>query len=198
MKPYLNDLADYWSGNASVNARGSCDLADPETVRNTLSIDGDLAGSDGTIDLRESLAGVQQYLGNRQDLLRVKYSAARQDFKVRDGKVIISGLRIDGRDTDWTGGGWIGLDGKLDLDLSVRLPAGYTPNLGDASFLADALRDEEGRIGLDFGLTGPTAAPAVKLKLDPEALMKSDAVQDKVEDEVKKGLGGLLDRLKGK
>ena len=80
----------------------------------------------------------------------------------------------------------------------MRLPAGYTPNLGDMTFLADALRDDQGRIGLDFGLTGPTRAPAVKLKLDPAELLNSDAVQDQVEEEVKKGLGGLLDRLKGK
>ncbi len=198
MKPYLTDFADFWTGNLSADARGACDLADPEAIRTSLTIEGDLTGSDGVIDLRESLAGVRQYLGDRQDLLRVKYSAAQKHFAVREGKVIITGLKIDGKDTDWTGGGWIGLDGTLAMDLAVRLPAGYTPDLGDMTFLADALRDDQGRIGLDFGITGPTKAPAVKLKLDPAALLQSDAVQEKVEDEVKKGLGGLLDRLKGK
>ena len=86
----------------------------------------------------------------------------------------------------------------MNLDLNVRLPAGFTPDLGDVTFLADALRDEEGRIGLDFTLTGETRKPAVKLNLDPAELLKSDAVKDEIEDEVKKGLGGLLDRLKGK
>jgi hypothetical protein len=198
MKPYLSDFADLWTGTMSADARGSCDLADPAAIRRTLTIEGDLEGSDGIIDLRQSLAGVRQYLGDRQDLLRVKYSAARQHFAVREGRVMVTGLRIDGHDTDWTGGGWFGLDGTMDADLSVRLPAGYTPELGDLSFVADALRDDQGRIGLDFGLTGRTASPAVTLKVDPGELMQSDAVQEKVEEEVKKGLGGLLDRLKGK
>jgi len=198
MRPYLADIADIWTGNLSAEARGACDLADPEAIRNSLTLEGDLHGSDGVIDLRQRLGGVSQYLGNRQDLLRVIYSAADQHFKVRDGKVFVEGLRIDGKDTDWTGGGLFSLEGRMDVDLSVRLPAGYTPDLGDLSFVAEALRDDEGRIGLDFGLTGPTKAPAVKLKVDPAELMKSDAVQDKLEEEVKKGLGGLLDRLKGK
>jgi hypothetical protein len=198
MKPYLGDFARHWQGNVSADARGSCDLADPEAVRRSLSIEGDLHASRGVIDLREPLAEVEQYLGKRQDLLRVVYSAVDQDYLVRDGKLVIRSMRIDGKDTDWSGSGTIDLDGTLDLDLSVRLPAGYTPDLGDMTFLADALRDDKGRIGLDFALTGPTVRPAVKLKLDPEELMKSDALQDKVEEEVKKGLGGLLDRLKGK
>ena len=63
------------------------------------------------------------------------------------------------------------------MNLKVRLPAGYTPDLGDLSAVADALRDRTGRIALDFSLTGETRSPAVGLNVDPAALMKSDAVK---------------------
>ncbi len=198
LAPYVPVLAEIWSGDLSAQVTGDCELADPEAILSSLTLAGDLTGSDGIIDLRQKLGDVRQYLGQRQDLLRVVYDGARQHVEVKDGKVVIEGLRIDGKDTDWTGEGTVSLDGTLDLDLHVRLPAGFTPDLGDASFVADALRDEEGRIGLDFSLTGPSTDPVVSLDLDPQQLMQSDAIQDRLQEEAKKGLGGLLDRLKGR
>jgi hypothetical protein len=192
MKPYLGDLAAVWTGSVSASARGACDLADPDAMKRSLTVVGNLAGSDGVIDLREQLAEIRPYLGDRDDLLRVRYSAARQGYEVRDAKVMVQGLHIDGHDTDWTGGGWIGLDGDLVLDLSVKLPRGFTPDLGDLSFAAEALRGDDGRIGLDLAVTGRTDRPRVTLKVDREKL------QDQLLKEAKKGLGGFLDRLKGK
>lgn len=208
LSPYLPVVAAIWTGALSATAKGACDLTDPKAILNSLRLAGDLQGDQGVIDLREQLSGVNQYLGQRQDLLQVRYNQAYQQFKIEDGKVQVQGLRIAGRDTDWQGGGWIGLDGTLNLDLNVRLPAGFTPNLGDLTFLADGLRDKDGRISLDFSLTGDARRPAVNLNLDPAALLQSDAMQQKLkgegqeqlrklQDEVKKGAGGLLDRLRG-
>lgn len=198
LKPYVPLLADVWTGELTAQAAGGCDLLDPAAILKSLTLAGEITGNQGLIDLQQPLSGVRQYLGDRTDLLRVQYAAAREHFEVRDGKVHLENLSIDGKDTDWTGQGWIGLDGKLDLNLQVRLPAGFTPQLGDLSFVADALRDKDGRIGLDFTLTGDSRSPTVGLNLDPAALMKSDAVKKEVEEGVKKGMGGLLDRLKGK
>ena len=207
LAPYLPLLAGLWTGTLSAQAAGSCSLADPQALLNSLRLAGDLQGSNGIIDLREQLKDVGPYLGQRQDLLRVQYSQVRQPFQITDGKIVADGLRIDGRDTDWRGGGWLGLDGTLNLDLNVRLPAGFTPNLGDLTFLADGLRDKDGRIVLDFSLTGDARRPAVALNLDPAALLKSDALKNKLkdegqeqlqklQDEVKKGAGSLLDRIR--
>jgi len=196
--PFAPGVEDVWRGDLGCNVAGSCDLADPEAIKNSLSLEGTMRGSNGIIDLRESLSGVAPFLGSRQDLLKVTYKGAEQHFRVEDGKVHITGLKVGGHETDWLGAGWISLAGQLNFNLNVRLPAGFTPDLGDASFVADALRDEEGRISLDLILTGETVKPAVKLDLDPTDLLKSEAVQKGLEEEVKKGLGGLLDRLKGK
>jgi hypothetical protein len=203
-------LAEIWTGTLSARAVGSCDLADPQAIRNSLDLAGDLRGSDGIIDLRQQLADVSRYLGDRQDLLRVRYSQASHRYRLQEGRISIDGLRIDGRDTDWRGEGWLGLDGTLNLDLNVRLPAGFTPDLGDMTFLAETLRDQDGRIALDFALSGDVRRPTVRLKLDPARLMQPDKLQDmlkdaldddpqqlkKLQDEIKKGTGNLLDRLR--
>ncbi len=205
LQPYVPVLAAIWTGTMSATASGSCDLSDPQAILRSLSLNGDLRGSNGVVDLREQLGGVSQYLGQRQDLLRVQYNQARQHFRIADGKVMLENLRLDGRDTDWRGGGWLGLDGAVNLDLNVRLPAGFTPDLGEFTFLADALRDKDGRIALDFSLTGEARRPAVSLKLDPASLIQSDAIKNKLKDEgkeqlqklqedLKKGAGGIIDR----
>lgn len=196
--PYIGDLAAVWTGTLDATVSGGCGLADPEVIRQSLTLVGDLSGSDGRLDLRQQLGDVAQYLGNRQDLLRVTYDAIQQHVDIRDGKVLMEGLRLDGKDTDWTGDGWIGLDGTIDMGLSVKLPAGYTPSLGSLSFLAEGLRDDDGRVTLDLKLTGQSRKPSVGLDLDPAKMLESQGLQDGLKDEVKKGLGGLLDRLGGK
>jgi hypothetical protein len=198
LAPHAPGLAAIWTGALRADLTGACDLADPEAIRNSLTLEGDVAGTDGVIDLRETLGGISRYLGSRQDLLRVVYDGLDQHLRVRDGRVELSGLRVDGTDTDWRGEGWIGLDGAIDMDLTVQLPAGFTPDLGDLSFVAEALRDDQGRIGLDLSLTGQAARPTVGLDVDPAELMKSEELRKGLEDKVKEGLGGLLDRLGGK
>lgn len=198
LEPYARGLASIWTGALRADLSGACDLADPEAIRNSLTLEGDVLGTDGMIDLRQSLGGVTRYLGDRQDLLRVVYDGVDQHLKIRDGKVFIEGLKVDGKQTDWTGDGWISLDGEIDMGLHVKLPAGFTPDLGDLSFVAEGLRDENGRIGLDLALTGPAARPAVALDIDPARMLQSEGLKKGLEEEVKKGLGGLLDRLKGK
>jgi hypothetical protein len=195
LSPYAPDLAGLWSGALRADLAGACSLADAEAIRNSLTLEGDVAGTDGSIDLRQSLGDVSQYLGSRQDLLRVVYDGIDQHLKIREGKVIIEGLRVDGKQTDWRGDGWISLDGRIEMGLNVKLPAGFTPDLGDLSFVAEALRGDDGRIALDLLLTGPSARPKVSLDIDPTELMKN---QNLLEEGVKKGLGGLLDRLGGK
>ncbi|MBD3222108.1 hypothetical protein GF314_12785 [bacterium] len=198
LSPYAPDLAAIWTGALRADLTGSCDLSDPEAIRNSLTLEGDVAGTDGRIDLRDSLGGISQYLGSRQDLLRVVYDGVDQHLKIRDGKAHIEGLRVQGKETDWTGEGWISLDGRIDMGLHVKLPAGFTPDLGDLSFVAEGLRDEDGRIGLDLRLTGPSAKPKVSLDLDPAEMLQKEGLRESLEEEVKKGLGGLLDRLGGK
>jgi len=198
LAPYAGKLAQAWTGALSATLGGSCSLMDADVIKQTLTVTGDLVGTDGQVNLTGSLGDVSRFLGDRQDLLRVGYNQIRQHLDVRDGRVHLENLAVDGHETDWTGNGWLGLDGTIDLGLSVKLPAGYTPSLGDLSFLAEGLRGDDGRVQLDLKLTGQSRKPTVGLDLDPAAMLQKKGLQEGLEDEVKKGLGGLLDRLKGK
>lgn len=196
LEPYTPFLAKLWEGQLNATGKGRCRLGDQAVIRQSLSLDGSLAATDGRIDLTSLLADIKPYLGARQDLTRVTYSRYTQGLRIDDGKVRISDLVIDGRDTDWTGGGWLGFDGTLDLTVKVKLPPNYVPNLGDLAWVADALKDPQGRIDLGFHLTGQQTRPDVALDIDTSRLKQNASEQ--VKEKVREGLGGLLDKLKRK
>jgi hypothetical protein len=196
LQPYVPQLAALWEGRLGAVGRGSCRLGDQATVMRSLDLTGNLAAVDGRIDLSSLLTSIEPYLGDRKDLMRVTYSKYSQNVRIEAGKVEVSDLVIDGPQTDWTGGGWFGLDGTLDLAVRVKLPPNYVPNLGDLAWMAEALKDEKGRVDLGFRLTGRQTSPSVALDLDTSRLRGQASEQ--VKEKVREGLGGLLDKLKRK
>ena len=194
LEPYAPALAPFWDGTASARLEGGCRLESGDVALATLDLTGVLNSSDGVYHAQELLAGVAPYLGARQDLQDVRFKRLIKKFKVRQGRLIIDSLRVDGLDTDWSGSGWVSFDGKIDMDLAVKLPPGFTPDLGDLSFLAAGLKGDDGRIELDLRITGRSARPTVALDLSGAKKASEEAIEEKL----KKGLGGLLDKLKGR
>ena len=194
LEPYAPALAPFWDGTASARLEGGCRLESGDVALATLDLTGVLNSSDGVYHAQELLAGVAPYLGARQDLQDVRFKRLVKKFKVRQGRLIIDSLRVDGLDTDWSGSGWVSFDGKIDMDLAVKLPPGFTPDLGDLSFLAAGLKGDDGRIELDLRITGRSARPTVALDLSGAKKASEEAIEEKL----KKGLGGLLDKLKGR
>jgi hypothetical protein len=82
---------------------------------------------------------------------------------VEQERYVTETLEIDGHDTDWQADGWLGFEGGIGLNVGVRLPEGFTPDLGGMSFLAETLRDPEGRVNLGLKLSGRAAAPTIGL-----------------------------------
>jgi uncharacterized protein involved in outer membrane biogenesis len=193
LQPYLPSVGAIWEGSVSASSEGSLRLADQSRqIVKSLTVDGSAVSSNGTLDLSEPLAGIAPYLGNRADLRVVRFDKFTQVFAVQDGRYLIRNLRVDGKQTDWTGEGWIGFDGKIDMQVSVKLPADFQPDLGDLTPLAEALRGEDGRIKLELHLTGPARQPKVSLDLQ----QAKQQAQQKAEEAVRKGLEGLLDKWK--
>jgi hypothetical protein len=187
--PWAPDLASRLSGDLQAEVSGTCNLRDGPTLRRTLSLVGQVGCGEGTLAAEDWLQDVAPYLGARQDLMTVGFRALNHDFRVDEGRYLIEDLHIDGHQTDWRGSGWVSLEGMMDARLRVKLPAGFTPELGRWSFLAETLRDGEGRVNLTLHLTGPSAGPRVSVDL---AGMQGGGATDAV----KKGLGGLLDKWK--
>ncbi len=163
--PWAPDLGERLVADLNAEGRGGCGLRDPEVVRATLELEGTVTAGDGVLHAGDWLQEVVPYLGERRDLVDVAFRGLGHAFRVAEGRYLVDRLEIDGLDTTWRAGGWIGLDDTIDLDLSVKLPPGFTPDLGTWTFLANTLRDEDGRVQLDLQLTGQASQPKVGLDL---------------------------------
>jgi hypothetical protein len=165
LAPWAPDIGDRLECELSATVDGGFDLRDNGTTRRTLDMSGFLTGDEGVLHAADWLEDVSKYLGRRQDLKDVRFRALRHEFRMTKGRYLVEELVIGGGDTDWRGSGWLDLDGAIALDIDVKLPPGFTPDLGNWSFLARTLRDPEGRINLPLKLTGRAARPTVGVDL---------------------------------
>ncbi len=194
LTPYTKGAAAIWEGKVGGDIGGSCGLRDQRAVLASLSLDGLAVSNDGVIHGSQYLQEIDRYLGVRKDLKEIRFRDFTHHLKVQDGRYTISDLALRGYDTDWWGDGWIGFDGGIDLRLTVKLPAGFRPEIGDFAPLLDTLRGDDGRLALTMQLTGRAIRPAVALDLSG-AKAKTQA---KVQEDVKRGVDRLLDKLKRK
>ncbi len=194
LQPWTKDLAEKLETNLDATVRGNCILGEQDVVKQTLTLTGDVSSAEGTLWARDWLGDVAPYLGQRQDLADIHFHSLSHHLRVEQGKYIVEDLVINGQDTQWQGQGYVGLDGTIDLGVLVKLPSGFTPDLGQWSFMADTLRDENGRVNLNLHLTGMAAKPKVGLKLGSlQGANKSNSGEA-----LKKGLSGLLDKWKSR
>ena len=81
-------------------------------------------------------------------------------LRIESGRVITNPIRLSGANGDWLLAGSVGFDGSLDYAVSATLPPAAVAALQAKSALAaGALADEQGRVLLDFRVTGPWRAP---------------------------------------
>lgn len=194
LEPWAPGLGQRLACNLAADVSGACDIRDGQSALATLDLTGRLDSGEGTLHAQDWLRDVEKYLGDRKDLQDIRFRALTHEFRVSDGRYLIDHLHIDGLDTDWTGNGSVGLTGDIDMGVKVKLPPGFTPNLGPLAIFAHALRDDAGRINLDLMLSGKAAKPKVNVDLTKlQATGENEAAET-----VKKGLGGLLDKLKNR
>jgi len=194
LRRWASSLGEKLETALSGNVRGNCLLGPQEVIRRTLTLTGEMNSESGVLWAREWLGDIAPYLGKRQDLMDIRFDSLSHSLRLEKGRYVVENIEIDGLETHWQGNGSLGLDGTIDLGLKVKLPRGFTPELGQWSFLADTLRDKDGRINLDLHLSGMAAKPQVGLNLGT----LQDAAGSNAGEAVKKGLGGLLDKWKNR
>jgi len=163
--PYLPELAARLSCDLDGEVSGSLKLRDSALRRQTLAASGHLAAAEGVLQAADWLQEATPYLGARQDLKTVRFDRLEHVFRISEGRYLVDTLDLDGPDTDWQVQGWLGFSGDLGLRIGVRLPAGFRPDLGGMSFLAESLRDDAGRVRLGLKLDGRMVAPRFGLDL---------------------------------
>lgn len=187
-------LGEKLEADLSGSVRGNCLLGTSDDISRTMTLSGDLGSGPGILWAREWLGDIAPYLGHRQELMDIKFSSLSHELRLEKGRYQVENVEINGLDTHWQGNGSLGLDGTIDMGVMVKLPQGFTPELGNLSFLAETLRDGDGRINLDLKLSGMAAKPQVGINLGSV----QDAAESDAGEAVKKGLGGLLDKWKNR
>jgi uncharacterized protein YhdP len=205
---WVPDVAAQLDARLTGRAQVHCRLLDAATALASLEADGNLRTGEGLLRAGPWLGEVGPYLGDRQDLVDIRIRELHHAFQVADGRYLVDTLTIDGPDTEWSLRGAVGLDGRLDLAVHLRLPSGFTPRMGSLTFFAEALRDGQGRVNLDFRLSGPFAEPAVTLDLSALSKLSKRSPAGAASTGVpapestagtpRKGLGAILDKWKGK
>ena len=121
-------------------------------------------------------------------MLEIQFDDFSHHMTLNKGRYSVGELKLEGPDTDWTGSGTVSLAGDVNFLLGTRLPTGFTPDLGNMTFMADLLRDSENRISIPLRVKGKLPKPAVKLDLTQQ--------QGTIEDNIESGIKGFLDKLK--
>jgi hypothetical protein len=165
LKPWAKEIGNRLDCDLKTELTGVFDLRDKATVTRTLNVAGWMSGGPGVLHAGVWLEEVTPYLGDRQDLKDVHFEDLVHHFKFNQGRYFLDKLTLTGGDTEWGGQGWVDLEGNLAMGVNVKLPEGFTPDLGNFSFLAETLRDAEGRINLPLKLSGRSDKPTVGVDL---------------------------------
>jgi hypothetical protein len=158
----------------------------------TLTGAGDAVVANGRLTGVPLLGKLAAFL-SADNLKEVDFKSWSQSFSVADGKLNVKDLKIGGGDADITVNGVHGLDGSMDYAMRVTLPASVSDKVklqGVADQLLQFFRDKDGRLNLDFNVSGQTASPVLKLNTRAqEEMLKKKATEEvtkKLTDPLKK------------
>lgn len=185
---------------------------DPEVIKNNLTLDSDAALTDGRLITRDQIRGTLGQLAEQTGQTLGGEQALRNlatHITVADGKVGFDELSTKlGQWGDLNFGGTYALSGALDYQGTLLLTAAQTDKLfsgGVMNELAKLLGDERPeRLALPLSVGGTRRNPQIKLDLgaatgdlQQKALdAQKNKLEDKAKNEIKKGLGDLLNKWK--
>jgi AsmA protein len=108
-------------------------------------------------------------------------------FDIRGGRATTQDLRLDSKDLDITGKGWIGLDQSLGMDAGVVLSPSVSSDMVAKTAQLKSVMNNKGELALALKVGGTLQKPSIGV--DPNMLKRA------AEDALKKKGGDLLHRL---
>jgi uncharacterized protein involved in outer membrane biogenesis len=197
------------SGTSSWSSRG----VDGAAIRRNLTAEGQGVALNGTLRDTPLLMALGEIL-KLTSLRDFNYRELGFTFEVESGRVRFPRLQLRGSDANLALLGSVGLDGDLDLDLNVQLSdelsRHYLKQRG-GSTLGSIFADDQGRVVLDFDVSGSVRAPRLRPNLQRTAARGLKSIEDLdlgkllgevaedpksaetiVGDKLKDTLGGLL------
>ncbi|HUL44015.1 MAG TPA: AsmA family protein [Bacteroidota bacterium] len=131
------------------------------------------------------------------DLREINFKNWANAFSISNGRLNVKDLKISTGTTDFLVGGSEGLDGSMDYNLTVKLPASVSDKINIGGVGAQVLqffKDKDGRINLPLNVSGQAMSPVVRLDASAEQNAMKNALQQKLNDATK----GTQDDLKKK
>ncbi len=192
-------------GKLSMTTKLEGDLDDTlGLVRQALIGDGNVQVTDGALKGFAVMSSLSALTG-LNELKDINFNNWTNVFSISNGRVNIRDLRVKSGSTEFVVNGSHGLDGSLDYNLNVKLPSSVSDRLklpGVADQLVQFFKESDGRIGLNFLVTGMQTSPSLKLDTKAQedlakkaAMQKLNEGKNKIEDELKKKLGEGLNNL---
>jgi uncharacterized protein involved in outer membrane biogenesis len=191
--PKFTSFGQYLSGKMTMNTKLKGDLND------TLGLNTQTLLGNGAVKMIEGkLLGlpILQKLAdmtNLDNMRQVNFKDWTNSFSIQDGRLKVKDLKINAGTTGIAVDGSQGLDGSLDYNLTLKLPPEASNRLklnGVADQVLGLLKDKDGRINLNFLVTGMTREPVLKLNTSAAESLAKEKIQDdlkkKAEDQLKK------------
>jgi len=153
-------------------------------LKNVLNADGSYTFTDGGIRGTPVSSSISSLLG-LQELNNISYKNIAGTFKVVDGGKVRIKSSMQGVDLNAEAEGVIGLDGALDLPVTLHLSPALADKLKSRASFAKYLTDEQGGSTLHLKLSGNLASPRPTLD--------SKGVQEQIQKSIQKEIFKKLD-----
>lgn len=176
-------------GKFSMNTSIKGDLDDTLGLNTkTLSGQGNVQVSEGKLVGYPLTVKLADYTGVNE-LREVQFKNWSNAYTIADGRLHVKDLKIVAANTDMSVNGSQGFDGTLDYRMLVRLPESLSGKLRVGGVGADVinfLKDDQGRINLNFKVTGTTSDPVFALDTEEAQRKAKQALEQKARDEVER------------
>jgi len=154
-----------------------------EELRDVLTADGSFSLTDGSIKGTPISSSIASLLG-LQELNNITYKNISGTFKIVEGGKVKLKTSMQGNDVGAETEGIIGLDGSLDLPLTLHLSPALADKLRARASFAKYLTDEQGGASLNLKLAGSLKHP--RPTLDMRGVKKQ--VEQTIKNEIFKKL----------
>ena len=172
---------------SSINFAGSGTAWDK--IKNTLSADGDFALKNGRIKETPITATISALLGTDK-LKNFAYNDLSGRFRIVEGGKVELNSNLDSADVKAKTTGSLGLDGSLNLPLTLTLSPAITAGLGNRAGLGQLFKDSQGNTVLNLKMAGTLSNPHPTIDSKGMQQQIGTAVKNKLLETLEKKAGG--------
>ena len=201
----FTQFSKYVFGKFSMQSNMRGQLTDQlEVIPETVTGSGKIQIRDGKLEGVKALNALARIL-SLNELKNIEFKQWTNEFAIANSRVLLSDVKIAARDADFLIAGSHGMDGSMDYAMVVNLSTTLSERVkigGLAQKLIDALKDDRGRLTLNFRIKGTLTEPVLKFdtemqKRAAKELIKREIEKKKkrLEEQVKEEVEDIFDKL---